>query len=53
MAKEFFPFIGKVPFEGKESKNVLAFHYYEPERVVMGKKMKCQCRPVWRSDPQL
>ena len=40
MAKEFFPFIGKVPFEGKESKNVLAFHYYEPERVVMGKKMK-------------
>ena len=40
MAKEFFPFIGKVPFEGKESKNVLAFHYYEPDRVVMGKKMK-------------
>ena len=40
MEKEYFPFIGKVPFEGKESKNVLAFHYYEPERVVMGKKMK-------------
>ena len=40
MAKEYFPFIGKVPFEGPESKNVLAFHYYEPERVVMGKKMK-------------
>ncbi|MCR5130655.1 MAG: xylose isomerase, partial [Prevotella sp.] len=38
--KEYFPFIGKVPFEGTESKNVLAFHYYEPERVVMGKKMK-------------
>ena len=38
--KEYFPFIGKVPFEGKESKNVLAFHYYEPERVVAGKKMK-------------
>ena len=40
MAKEYFPFIGKVPFEGPESKNVMAFHYYEPERVVMGKKMK-------------
>ena len=38
--KEYFPFIGKVPFEGTESKNVLAFHYYEPERVVAGKKMK-------------
>ena len=40
MAKEYFPFTGKIPFEGKDSKNVMAFHYYEPERVVMGKKMK-------------
>jgi len=40
MAKEYFPQIGKIPFEGTESKNVMAFHYYEPERVVMGKKMK-------------
>ena len=40
MAKEYFPFIGKVPFEGKDSKNVLAFHYYDPEKVVAGKKMK-------------
>ena len=38
--KEYFDFTGKVPFEGRESKNVMAFHYYEPERVVMGKKMK-------------
>ncbi|MBR1682130.1 MAG: xylose isomerase [Bacteroidaceae bacterium] len=38
--KEYFPFTGKVPFEGAESKNVMAFHYYEPERVVAGKKMK-------------
>lgn len=38
--KEYFSFTGKVPFEGRESKNVMAFHYYEPERVVMGKKMK-------------
>lgn len=40
MAKEFFPEIGKIPFEGQDSKNVMAFHYYEPERVVMGKTMK-------------
>ena len=40
MAKEHFPQIGKIPFEGPESKNVLAFHYYDPERVVMGKTMK-------------
>ena len=40
MAKEYFPFTGKIPFEGKESKNVMAFHYYDPEKVVMGKKMK-------------
>lgn len=40
MAKEYFPQIGKIPFEGTESKNVLAFHYYDAEREVMGKKMK-------------
>jgi len=40
MAKEYFPQIGKIPFEGTESKNPLAFHYYDPEKVVMGKKMK-------------
>ena len=40
MAKEYFPQIGKIPFEGADSKNVLAFHYYDPEKVVMGKKMK-------------
>lgn len=40
MTKEFFPEIGKIPFEGTESKTPMAFHYYEPERVVKGKKMK-------------
>lgn len=40
MAKEYFPQIGKIPFEGVESKNVLAFHYYDADRVIMGKKMK-------------
>lgn len=40
MAKEYFPQIGKIPFEGAESRNPLAFHYYDPGRVVLGKKMK-------------
>ncbi len=40
MAKEYYPTIGKIPFEGPQSKNPLAFHYYEPERMVMGKPMK-------------
>ena len=40
MAREYFPQIGKIPYEGKESKNVLAFHYYQPEKEVMGRKMK-------------
>lgn len=40
MAKQYFPEVGKIPFEGTDSKNVMAFHYYEPERMVMGKKMK-------------
>ncbi len=38
--KEFFPNLGRIPFEGTSSKNPLAFHYYEPERMVHGKKMK-------------
>ena len=40
MAKEYFPQIGKIPFEGKDSKNPLAFHYYDADKVVLGKTMK-------------
>ena len=40
MAKEFFPGIGKIPFEGKESRNPMAFRYYDAEKVILGKKMK-------------
>lgn len=38
--KEYFPGIGKIVFEGKDSKNPMAFHYYEPDRIVRGRKMK-------------
>ena len=37
--KEFFPGIGKIQFEGKESKNPMAFRYYEANKVVLGKTM--------------
>ena len=38
--KEYFPQLGQIKFEGFESKNPLAFRYYNPEQVVAGKKMK-------------
>ncbi len=39
-AKEYFPTVGKIKFEGKESKNPMAFHYYDAEKMVLGKPMK-------------
>lgn len=38
--KDYFPQIGKIPFEGPDSKNPMAFHYYDAERIVAGKTMK-------------
>ncbi|HPY67133.1 MAG TPA: xylose isomerase [Bacteroidales bacterium] len=42
--KEYYPGIGKIKFEGKKSKNPLAFRWYDPEQVVSGKKMKDHLR---------
>ena len=39
-AKEFFPGIAKIPFEGPGSDNPLAFKWYEADRKVGGKTMK-------------
>ena len=36
----YFPNVSKIKFEVKDSKNPMAFHYYDAEKVVMGKKMK-------------
>ena len=36
---EFFKFIDKVKYEGKDSKNSMAFRYYDKDRVILGKKM--------------
>src|SRR5574344_1132132 len=38
--KEYFPGIEKIRFEGKDSKNPMAFHYYDANKVIMGKPMK-------------
>ena len=37
--KVYFPAVEKIKFEGKESKNPMAFRYYDPEKVVYGKTM--------------
>lgn len=42
--KEYYPGIGKIEFEGKKSKNPLAFKWYNPNQVVSGKKMKDHLR---------
>ncbi len=38
--KEYFKGIGQIQFEGAESKNPLAFKWYDENRVVAGKTMK-------------
>lgn len=37
---EFFENIGKIPYEGKNSTNPLAFKYYDPDEVIAGKPMR-------------
>ena len=43
-SKEYFPKIGKIKYEGRESKNPLAFKFYDENKVVAGKSMKDQFR---------
>ncbi len=38
--KEYFPGVGKIKFEGKDSKNPMAYRYYDAEKVILGKPMK-------------
>ena len=37
---EFFKGIGKIPFEGLQTDNPLAFRWYDENKIVAGKKMK-------------
>ena len=38
--KEYFPGIGKIKFEGKDTKNPLAFRFYDENKMINGKSMK-------------
>jgi xylose isomerase len=42
--KEAYPGIGKIEYEGRKSKNPLAFRWYNPEEEVGGKQMKDHLR---------
>ncbi|MCD4839833.1 MULTISPECIES: xylose isomerase [Neobacillus] len=44
MANTYFGSVNKIPFEGKDSKNPLAFKYYNPEERIGGKTMKDHLR---------
>ena len=37
---EFFPTIPVIKYEGKDSKNMLAFRHYNPDEVILGKPMR-------------
>ena len=41
---QYFKDVEKINYEGPESKNHMAFKYYNPDEVVMGKTMKEQLR---------
>ena len=38
--KEYFDFTKKIQYEGPESRNPLAFKYYDENRIILGKPMK-------------
>lgn len=37
---EIFSNVPVIKYEGPDSKNPFAFKYYDPEKVILGKKMK-------------
>ena len=41
---EIFPNIPQIPFEGRDSKNKLAFKYYDAKRMILGKPMEDHLR---------
>ena len=43
MSTGFFP-VERVPFEGPDSANPLAFRHYDPDEIVMGKRMEDHLR---------
>ena len=41
---QYFPEVGKIPFEGPSSKNPLAYRYYDENEMIEGKSMKDHLR---------
>jgi xylose isomerase len=44
MSTGFFGDINRIPFEGPESTNPLAFRFYDPDEMVMGKRLEDHLR---------
>ena len=44
MTNAFFPEIEKIPFEGPESTNDLAFRHYDADRLIRGVRMEDHLR---------
>ena len=44
MTSGFFQGIEKVQFEGEDSKNPLAFRHYNPDEIILGKRMEDHLR---------
>ena len=44
MSNTYFQSVDPIKFEGPQSQNPLAFHWYDKDRVVMGKRMEEQLR---------
>jgi xylose isomerase len=40
----YFPNVEKIQYEGPTTENMFAFRHYNPEELVMGKKMKDHLR---------
>ncbi|GGY48825.1 xylose isomerase [Parvularcula lutaonensis] len=52
MSASYFDDIGPIAFEGPQTSNDLAFRYYDPDRMVLGKRMEDHLRPsvcFWHS----
>jgi len=46
MTDPFFPSVDSIPFEGPDTKNPLAFRYYDRDKEVLGRRMEDQLRPA-------
>ena len=44
MTRPFFPEVDRIPYQGRDAQDDLAFRHYEPDRLVLGKRMRDQLR---------